>query len=825
MNYVPRRIQITAQNNKTKTVSDIEFAEINAPLVLLGEPGAGKTQTAKAICTARKGTYFTAYRLASGVRVHELVDSNPVIDGLDEVQTNNSDQPLTLIFRQMENCGIRSFALTCRAADWANVQNERAVENWFGKKPVVGHLQPLNDSEIEAMVDSFGTYSSGGEEFVSQAKERNAIDLARNPQSLRLLLAAVAEAGWPRTKTELFELACKNFAKEQNPIHSSLVPQRPSVESLLSTAGFVCAQLLLSGKRGINVDGQQSEMFPRPVDLASDLFVEERIAVAASSLLFRPSGTDGVEPTHRTVAEYLGAKWLAGTLRTGTLSARRLDSLLYSQGAVPGSIRGLHAWLATLDRRLTDRLVSCDPYGCFRYGDTQQYSVEQARHLITQMQNLATIDPHFRSEDWEAQVGNGLARIELRDYIVELIQNPDIPYQLSTVVLESLNGTDLASAIQNDIRSVVLDEGMAYVTRDRAFAALKFGEAKGEWKNLANDLCELGTHDSIQIAVEVAINHVKLFNGEKLARIVVAYDRANEKQSVSLSLGLDYRLFPRMNSQQLHQAIPVLSSALPEGRHNRNDFERKIEVRLLEAVRMFLEKGGRASEEEILSWLHKVTRYHYRSSDWNTFSVVYFRQRPELRRSIQALVFENLAENELRLLNFHLGEMATGLMLDEEDISFHLNGLVSRKRELNDFESRLRALAELILGNSELIGMAERAMRQLAETNPILQRIVTQIERRPPPAWETENARREKKQALEKRRKTELRHQSYVDIGEEVQSGQHLGALNDIATTLHDTVAKMPENQMKWRILSTTTGSSNVLETPRHPDFHLNHSS
>ncbi len=43
--------------------------------------------------------------------------------------------------------------------------------------------------------------------------------------------------------------------------------------------------------------------------------------------------------------------------------------------------------------------------------------------------------------------------------------------------------------------------------------------------------------------------------------------------------------------------------------------------------------------------------------------------------------------------------------------------------------------------------------------------------------------------------------------------------------TLHDTVAKMPENQMKWRILSTTTGSSNVLETPRHPDFHLNHSS
>ena len=139
----------------------------------------------------------------------------------------------------------------------------------------------------------------------------------------------------------------------------------------------------------------------------------------------------------------LDAKWLTSALRDDHLSVRRLKTLLYSGDVVLGPLRVLHAWLAALDKTLTDRLVVHGPYGCLRYGDVEQYSVAQARHLIAQLQNLATADLHFRGDDWGAQVGAGLARKGLRSEIVDLIRNPDVPYQLSTIVLESLNGTEL----------------------------------------------------------------------------------------------------------------------------------------------------------------------------------------------------------------------------------------------------------------------------------------------------------------------------------------------------------------------------------------------
>ena len=40
MSYVPRRIQTIKKDGKTETISDQEFSALEAPLVLLGEPGA-----------------------------------------------------------------------------------------------------------------------------------------------------------------------------------------------------------------------------------------------------------------------------------------------------------------------------------------------------------------------------------------------------------------------------------------------------------------------------------------------------------------------------------------------------------------------------------------------------------------------------------------------------------------------------------------------------------------------------------------------------------------------------------------------------------------
>ena len=105
---------------------------------------------------------MTAFALVSGAPAPLLPHSNPVIDGLDEVQASSAEQPLVAILKRLKDLGVRSFAVTCRATDWGSVQNERTIETWFTERLVVGHLQPLSDTEVAAMVDAFGTYTKGG---------------------------------------------------------------------------------------------------------------------------------------------------------------------------------------------------------------------------------------------------------------------------------------------------------------------------------------------------------------------------------------------------------------------------------------------------------------------------------------------------------------------------------------------------------------------------------------------------------------------------------------------------------------------------------------
>lgn len=813
MGYVSRRIQFNTENGVSHTVSDSEFAALDAPLVLLGEPGAGKTETAGAIADLRSGVRISAHAFALGAPVEIDANTIPVIDGLDEVQVSSADAPILIVLKRLAKNGCKSFVITCRAADWSNVQNEYAIATWFGQAPINGHLQPLSDEEMVAVVNELGTFPEGGASFLNQARQRDAIDLARNPQSLKLLLAAVKETGWPRTKTELYELACRNLATESNGLHQSLAHDRPAIETTLSSAGFVFAQLLLCNQRGVNVDGQDIERFPRPALVASDDVNVAQIEAAASSQLFRPVGAGNIEYTHRTVAEYLAAKWLNGVLEDGKLSARRLQALLHTQDTVPGPLRGLYAWLATLHRDMTSLLVPRDPYGCLRYGDVSQFTLQQTRDLIGELQKLAKIDPYFRSQDWDAQVGSGLARHELRSEIVGLIQNPNVPYQLSTVVLESLKGSELAGTILHDLREVAANEQMSYATRDRALTALETNNPNENWHSLVGRLIGTGSHSSLRMAIEIIIDHTSVFNGEEIAQVVLAYDQANEKRSVGMLLGIDYRLWQRMTAHQLATALNQLSSQIPSERYNRTGLQRKTEDRLVQALQVMLGKTDSVTGGELISWLEKVTLHGHRRQDWNTFSIEYFKNKPQLRRELQASVIRAAESDDRWLADFRLSEMAAGLMLRDEDVAFHLETLVTNEQQHHKSSLHWVNLAEWIFSNRAFASKSEQVARQQAESRPALKAILYEIENRPPPTWLTEEEARKQRLEREERERNLARHQSFAEIRSEVAAGRHLDALKDIATAYLGLFAQVsdvdePVSRVSWLVGKANLDSS-----------------
>ncbi len=228
MAYVNRRIAYEAANGRVEELSEQAFCDIAGPLVLIGEPGAGKSDTAQAIAEIKDGQHVSAARFVQGAPLPPASASGVyIIDGLDEVTQWSQDLPINIVLRRLYEAGVTNFVVTCRAADWKNFQSQQLVETWHGARPTIGYLLALNDDEIAAVVDSLDSYPAGGYDFVERAREKHALELARNPQSITLLLAAISQDGWPNSKTALYEMACTKFSQEHNRLHQSLSPGRP----------------------------------------------------------------------------------------------------------------------------------------------------------------------------------------------------------------------------------------------------------------------------------------------------------------------------------------------------------------------------------------------------------------------------------------------------------------------------------------------------------------------------------------------------------------------------------------------------------------------
>ncbi|MBO6674112.1 MAG: hypothetical protein JJ908_05850 [Rhizobiales bacterium] len=783
MSYVSRRIRVSDDADNWREISDIEFAALDGPLILVGEPGSGKSDTASAICTLRQGVLLEAYRVASSVPLPQLATgSYTVIDGFDEVPASSAHQPIELALERLHSQGIEAFVITCRAADLAAVQKERAIVAWTGRKPVIGHLQPLNDNEVASVVEGLGTFSSSGDEFVKEAHNRHAIELARNPQSLRLLIAAIGADGWPSTRTEIYERACVDFVQERNRYHRSQSPTVPDSQELLSIAGFVCAQLLLGGVRGIDLDNQNSDdQFLPTATFAGGSFSIESIRSAASTLLFRSVGNDKVEPMHRTVAEYLAARWLVSAQQAGSLSYRRLESAIYVEGTVPTSLRGLHAWMATLHRSRTNKLSSHDPYGCLRYGDVSQFSDVQIRVLIEQLQDLAAIDPYFRGEDWDAPVAAGLVRHAVRDEVVQLISSPDVPFGLSSVVLQSLKGVALAASVREDLRRVVLNDAMVFSVRSRALEALEESGEPEDWVALSSSLSSNDTLDSARLAVEIIIRHPDDFSGDKVAEVVLNNDRLNAREDGRTILGIDFRLWPVLRVDQLQTAIQAISAELPSDPHSRTDYQQRVEDRVQAAVIVLLSKSSEPTASQFWGWVCNTSRFGYQAKKFDEFSIEYFSERPELRRAIQELVLVNAGEDGTRAALFRLRDVASGLTPNEDDVVYHMAKLCSRNSDSENLIEQWRELAHWAAGSSGFAGDSWMRARELATLRPELNAVLDEIENRPRPAWEIEEEKRQRVEEAKQRRRDELRRKKFADVADSVRDGSHLHNLHQIA--------------------------------------------
>jgi len=460
---VPRQVRKASDREDTPfenpPVNLPEFRS-QAAWVLLGEPGAGKSAAFAMEAEASNGQYL---------RIDEFINTDPetdwqgktlFLDGLDETRAGSSDNILQQICRQLKHLGNPAFRVACRAADWygSTDSDDLRKASPDGKLEVL-LLEPLNGEDIHAILrENHGIPDP--QKFVAKAEKRGVAGLLDNPQTLGLLAQAIRGDQWPATRADTYRLACEKLAEEANKRHRDKAhPQPREPGKILDAAGQLCAVLLLANKSGIALDPERAdERFPVLTDYAPPDMATATQAIG--SKVFRPSGEERVEPSHRSIAEYLAARWLAQRIDRNGLPLRRvLNLLLGPDGGVVAGLRGLFGWLALHCHAARPRLIEADPLTVIFYGDVQPMPVAEKRLILGGLRREAERSSAFLWDMQKAHPFGALADPGLREDFRAILQAPerdDASQALAVCVLDILgNGTappELAPSVLNLVR-------------------------------------------------------------------------------------------------------------------------------------------------------------------------------------------------------------------------------------------------------------------------------------------------------------------------------------------------------------------------------------
>jgi hypothetical protein len=427
MLIVPRKVWVAAEDPEGnhqmvhKPLSD--FRDLSA-WVLLGEPGSGKSTSLQEEAEQVGAEYL---------HIDDFLDLGPdpkwagktlFLDGLDEVRTCSRNSALHDVRKMLRELGHPRFRIACRAHDWygstdtgdlARVSPDQQISTLI--------LEPLSIEEIrEVLRINHGIEDP--EAFLEAVKTSGLLDLLGNPQTMEMVVKARRDGSIPNSVHQTLARACEILVEEVNPkYHQAQRTDPRSQEQILDAAGWICSVILLANLHGVSQtrEGRNQrfaslEQFPPP-----DLVASER---ALSSRLFRNHGADRLVPTHRTIAEFLGARWLARRIDQGQLSLRRLLNLLVGMDrrSVHG-LRGLYAWLANLCLAAQSELIRLDSLTVLVYGDPKSLSSGGKLALWGGLLQEAESNPGFSWDSRSGRFFGGLACSEITPGLREVLES------------------------------------------------------------------------------------------------------------------------------------------------------------------------------------------------------------------------------------------------------------------------------------------------------------------------------------------------------------------------------------------------------------------
>ena len=698
MVYISRRVRLhetSAGKGGKSLLTDKEFIELGKHLILLGEPGAGKTSFLKEMCKIYKGRRLFAGVLETNERYRPDHENQILfVDGLDEILTDTSSGPSQYlsIFNKLQESGFQKWVITCRSFEWHSGIFEEHIKPFIGDV-AIGFIEKMSDEEIVDFVSKSSTHDAHeAQRFLQEAQQRGALAMARNPLILGLLCKTIDEEGWPKNKQELFENTCLRMSKEYNRGHQSQNRDRLPPQKILDISGWICTQLLLPGNQGIDYEGDGTGGFPHIADLSDDQYPTNKLIESISRMLFSPVSTEksAVEPCHRTIAEYLAARWIVARFKAeqNPLLEKRLETIFIStHGLIPSALRGVYAWIATLDDRQRKRWIKNDPYGCFLYGDVSDYSDNEIEFLIEFLIELLEQNPDFYVGSQDVDFVRGLFRESMKEKFIKVLTSPNFPKKIKFLILKSLVITDFDECMSNVLEGIACDDEYYYHARFEACEALLASKHSKDWQAIIQQLRDSKNYDSLNLVFCILGKKTGLLSGEEIAEVYYEYESITPQNKVPNEVpnvsGIDLPMHQNLCDEQIIGLLNGLTEKLERILLARNYtgclahylteflemlYERRIDLEMLYEHRIDV------IAPRFLRWLKSGLCHFYRTRDgtWMIKTKEFLSDKHKLRRSIQS---EFLSEEEAVNLDPTLSEILFNL----DDISFHAKNLVREK--------------------------------------------------------------------------------------------------------------------------------------------------
>jgi hypothetical protein len=486
----------------------VPFEDIaNHPcLVLLGEPGIGKSKALEAERTKIEKAVEEKGESLLWVDLKRFGDESRLLsksfeskkfiewakgehilhiflDSLDECRLR-VPHVAAMLMEQLREAGAQidrlRLRIACRTAEWPVQLEEGLPELWGQERVGTFELAPLRRTDIHLAA---GIEGLNPEAFLGEVEGKDAQPLAIKPVTLHFLIDVYRRDGsFPSRQSDLYLEGCRALAEESSASRrDAMQTGRLSPRQRLAVAARIAAVSMFCKKVAIYVGTATSKASVDEVGIDeltggaeavnADTFSigDAEIREVLDTGLFSSRGPHSLGFAHQTYAEFLAAYYL---MAHGLDTKQALVILRHQEdsgGAVVPQLTETAAWLGSLNQEVFREILRSDPKILLR-SDVAQATAEDREWLVASLLGLFVAQE--LSGAWDFRDGyrklmhSGLAR-QLTPFI---LLGPDA--WLARLVAIDIAGSCNLVEMQDLLLGIALDSQEHLPTRAVAVAAL-----------------------------------------------------------------------------------------------------------------------------------------------------------------------------------------------------------------------------------------------------------------------------------------------------------------------------------------------------------------